>query len=131
MGTKEKPVLSKSPEIHLLDEAGKILSKRAYVMGANSEILGVSSGVSGADKTEVILASGYVENEVGKKTGWIMKTTADASLIWQQTFSRYIIGDDFQCLIKHGTFVCISRNDTHSRFHSAMTCADSFAFLLL
>lgn len=43
-------------------------------MGANSEILGVSSGVSGADKTEVILASGYVENEVGKKTGWIMKT---------------------------------------------------------
>ncbi len=88
MGTKEKPVLSKSPEIHLLDEAGKILSKRAYVMGANSEILGVSSGVSGEDKTEVILASGYVENEVGKKTGWIMKTTADASLIWQQTFSR-------------------------------------------
>lgn len=87
-GTKEKPALSRSPELYILNQAGKVLQKRAYVMGANAEILGVSSAVSEEDKTETLLASGYVENEAGKKTGWIMKTGADASLIWQQTFSR-------------------------------------------
>ncbi len=87
-GAKQKPIVSRSPEIHVLNDAGKTLHKRAYVMGANAEILGITAALSGAEKAETILASGYVENEAGKKTGWVMKVGADASLIWQQTFSR-------------------------------------------
>ncbi|MCB1682429.1 MAG: hypothetical protein KDI65_10910 [Alphaproteobacteria bacterium] len=88
IGSADKPVLLRSPEVYVLDEAGKILFKRAYVMGANAEILGLSSGVFGDENKEAILATGYVENELGKKSGWVMRLGPDASLVWQQSYSR-------------------------------------------
>lgn len=87
-GTPDKPVYTYSPEVRVFDVKGKFIIKRAYVMGASAEILGISAGLYGEEKGEAIIATGYVDYEGGRKSGWIMRLGPDAAMVWQQPFSR-------------------------------------------
>ncbi|MCB1592858.1 MAG: hypothetical protein KDI90_10445 [Alphaproteobacteria bacterium] len=88
-GTAEKPVITHSPEVHILDvSSGKTLVSRAYVMGADAEILGVSSALFGEEQGEAIFVTGYVSYDGQKKSGWVMRLGPDAMMEWQQPFSR-------------------------------------------
>lgn len=87
-GTAEKPVYSYSPEVRIFDAQGKFIIKRAYVMGASAQILGISAGLYGEEKGEAIIATGYVDYEGGRKSGWVMRLGPDAAMVWQQPFSR-------------------------------------------
>ncbi len=56
-------------------------------MGRNSEILGLSiaSSIRGGPE---FLATGYFENDSGKKKGWVFSMADDLSLKWQKEFGR-------------------------------------------
>ena len=88
IGSKEEPEYLRSPEIHIVDLAGNEIVRRAFFMGENSEILGVSYGKIGDDAQDAIITTGYLENEYSKKSGWMMRLNADASLVWQKQYSR-------------------------------------------
>lgn len=87
-GTKDKPTYTYVPQVHVLDLKGKEIVKRAYVTGASAEITGISTGLFGDEKKEAIIATGYVDYEGGKKSGWVMRLGGDAMMVWQQPFSR-------------------------------------------
>lgn len=87
-GDKKNPRTLKNGEVYIVDIKGKALVKRAFMMGGNSEILDLAAADQGEDKTESILATGYHENEVEKKTGMVMRLSSDASLVWQHEYSR-------------------------------------------
>ena len=88
IGSAKEPKIITSARINILDSKGKLLVKRTYVVGSNAEILKLSDGIYGDDEQEGIIATGYLENELGKKVGWVMRLNSDASLIWQQQYSR-------------------------------------------
>ena len=87
IGSKEEPEYIRSPEVHVVDLAGKELVRRAFFMGENSEILGLSYGKVGDGEQDAIFTTGYLENEYSKKEGWMMRLNADASLVWQKQYS--------------------------------------------
>lgn len=88
-GSPENPVIEKKAVVYALNRKGEKIFDRAYVLGGDSEILGVSA-IPAAENGEGggYIVAGYFKNAGGKKIGWAMRLTGDGTLVWQQEFGR-------------------------------------------
>ncbi|PCK00543.1 MAG: hypothetical protein COA45_01845 [Zetaproteobacteria bacterium] len=79
--------IRKSASVYLLDENGNERASRGYILGLDSEIVSLSVSKFDGEKHGYI-ATGYFENNVGKKIAWVLRLNADLSLVWQKEYSR-------------------------------------------
>lgn len=96
-GVGENETVFKNATIYRLGENRNELSSRAYVLGSNNEILGLAVSKFEGENYGLI-ATGYFENKFGKKNGWLMRLTEEASLAWQTEYSRGL-----SAKLKYGT----------------------------
>lgn len=87
MGAGKEQKIRKNASLYVLDKDGGEKSSRSYILGTNNEIssLGVSKL---GDETAPLIATGYFENDYGKKVGWVMRLDKQGALVWQREFSR-------------------------------------------
>ncbi len=77
----------KNASVFLLDSKGNQISSRSYILGLKTEIIDLSVSNFG-DGVEGYIATGYFENNSGKKIGWVVRLNSDLSMVWQKEFSR-------------------------------------------
>lgn len=77
----------KKAHILLLDKKGKPVKDRAYVLGLKTNISKLY-GSKFRDQLDGYIATGYFENDNGKKIAWAVRIGADLSMVWQKEFSR-------------------------------------------
>ncbi len=78
--------------IFLLNDKGKQVLSRSYVLGKSNTINDLSvSKFKGSEGGYI--ATGYFENDFNKKIAWILRLNADASLVWQKEFSRGVLAN--------------------------------------
>lgn len=87
MDDKKGKFSQETASIYLVNKAGDEILSRSYILGKNSTISGLSVSKNEAGAYHYV-TTGYYENNFGKKTGWFMLLNDDASLAWQQEFSR-------------------------------------------
>lgn len=87
IGEGENRTLRKSAFVYLLDKNGNDKFSRGYLLGMDSEILGLS--VSKFEDGKIgYIATGYFENNIGKQIAWVLRLNADLSLAWQKEYGR-------------------------------------------
>ncbi|PCI57137.1 MAG: hypothetical protein COB36_02400 [Alphaproteobacteria bacterium] len=87
MGEGKNKTLRKKAFVYLLDKNGNDQFSRGYIMGKDSEILGLT--VSKFDGGGIgYIATGYFENNIGKQIAWVLRLHADLSLVWQREYGR-------------------------------------------
>ncbi len=69
--------------IYRLNRKAQMVSKRSYVPGPDNEILGLSALTDGT-----YIASGYINDAKGRRTGWLMIVDVDGNVIWQRQYPR-------------------------------------------
>lgn len=87
LGSGEDKIIEKKPYLYFLDKKGNVQFKRAYIVGEQNEIIGISSANFGGLNTGYI-ATGYIVNEHKKHISWSMRIGKDGGLLWQQQYSR-------------------------------------------
>ncbi|MGH1457100.1 MAG: hypothetical protein ACRBDI_09990 [Alphaproteobacteria bacterium] len=111
IGSGESKTIRQNAVIYTLDHEGKDVSSRAYVLGNRNYIS--SLYVSNSDEgVGGYIATGWFENDFGKRQGWLMYLDNDLSMVWQKEFSRgksanlqkSIIGKNGQIVTVGGVF---------------------------
>jgi hypothetical protein len=69
--------------VFVVNEAGRVLSERAFSPGLENAINGLT-----LDKKGHVYAGGFIRAENGRRMGWALKLNADGTLIWQQQYPR-------------------------------------------
>ncbi|MBI1301697.1 MAG: hypothetical protein GC137_08580 [Alphaproteobacteria bacterium] len=87
LGGDEDKVIEKKPYLYFLDKKGNVQFKRAYIVGQQNEIIGISSANFGS-LSKGYIATGYIVNEHRKYISWAMRIDNDGGLLWQQQYSR-------------------------------------------
>ncbi len=73
--------------VYTLDINGNELSSNAFILGGNNEL--TSLAVSKNEGKEVgYIATGWFENDFGKRKGWLLNLHKNLSVLWQREFSR-------------------------------------------
>lgn len=70
-------------ELYILNHKAQIVSKRSYITGLDNQILTVSPIKDGG-----YMASGYMRDASGRKTGWLLRVDANNALMWQRQYPR-------------------------------------------
>lgn len=86
-GGGKNALMRKNATVYLLDHNGNELSSRAYILGTNNEINGLSVSKFEDGKTGYI-ATGYFESPSGKEIGWLLRLSEDTSYAWQKEYGR-------------------------------------------
>ncbi len=73
--------------IYTLDDKGKEISSRAFILGDKSHISSLSVLKSDGGERGYI-ATGWFENDFGKRNGWLLRLKGNLSMVWQKEFSR-------------------------------------------
>ena len=87
IGAGKQQKIRKNASLYILDKDGSEKSSRSYILGTDNEISSLGVSKIGGELVGFI-ATGYFENDYGKKVGWVMRLDKDSSLIWQREFSR-------------------------------------------
>lgn len=69
--------------LYRLNNKAEIVSKRSYVPGPDNRILNMS-----ALSEDTYIASGFINDDKGRRTGWMMVVDADGNVIWQRQYPR-------------------------------------------
>jgi len=89
LGDPQNPTIQKNAVVYTLGPKGGLKSSRAYVVGGDNEILGLSSAAAKQKGAQTeYLATGYFKNMQGKKMAVAMRLRSDGTIVWQQEFSR-------------------------------------------
>ncbi len=80
-------VVQKNAAVYLLNSKGYELNRRAYILGSNNEISGISA-VKYDDGEYGYIATGDFESPSRKRIGWVLRLRDDLSLVWQKEFGR-------------------------------------------
>ena len=73
--------------VYILDLKGNEKLSRSYIFGLDSEITGLKASKFSDNETGYI-ATGYFENDFGKRIALVMRLDSQMSLVWQEEFSR-------------------------------------------
>ena len=84
---KKEGIEQKSASVIMIDRDGKEEASRSYILGKKTEISSLSVSKSGGEDGGYI-ATGWFENNNGKKIGWVLRLDPDLSIGWQKEFSR-------------------------------------------
>lgn len=87
VGSGDNATERRKAAIHILDNNGNDLDRREYSLGISSEILSLEN-LELQDKMINYIATGYFENDVGQKIGWVLRLNKDASYVWHKEFGR-------------------------------------------
>jgi len=84
---EKEGIEQKNTSLIIIDKDGKEKNSRSYILGKKTELSSVSvSNFEGED--EGYIATGWFENNNGKKIGWVLRLDPDLSIAWQKEFSR-------------------------------------------
>ncbi len=86
-GTGKNKAIRKEGSVYKIDTKGAVAWKRSFSMGGDGELLGLSA-VKFSDDQSGYIATGYLENEAGKKLGLVLRLDSSGALIWQQEYAR-------------------------------------------
>ena len=84
---EETNQLQKNASIYLLSQDGKKAGMRSYILGLRTELIHVSAHRF-QDELKGYIATGYFENDAGKKIAWVMRLNPDLSVVWQREYGR-------------------------------------------
>ena len=87
LGGSDEEVVHKNAAVYLLNKKGYEINRRAYILGANNEISGISA-VKYDDDEFGYIATGYFESPSRKRIGWVLRLRDDISMAWQREFGR-------------------------------------------
>ncbi|MCC6597625.1 MAG: hypothetical protein IT559_02410 [Alphaproteobacteria bacterium] len=76
-------VTKASAVLYRIDQAGKVISRAAFVMGAENRISGIVPLEKGG-----AMAVGYSYDAAGRKNGWVARLNKKFGLVWQQVYPR-------------------------------------------
>jgi len=79
----------RNASIYILNKDGEKTGMRSYILGLKTELLHVGAQTFEGDKKGFI-ATGYFENDAGKKIAWVMRLNPDLSVVWQKEYGRGI-----------------------------------------
>lgn len=87
--SEKEGYLQRNASIYLLNSKGKKQDMRSYILGLKTELYSVKKAIFEGERVGYI-ATGYFENNSGKKIGWVMRLNPDLSIVWQKEFGRGI-----------------------------------------
>lgn len=80
----ERPAAKPYSIVYRLDTKGQVVSKRSYQPGLENALMSLTV----VPDEDAYYAGGYVNDAVGRKTGWLVKLGGDGTLMWQRQIPR-------------------------------------------
>ena len=76
-------IIQKHAVLYSIDKNGRVVSDRSYMSGLENGILGLehAEGIG-------YIASGYIYDDSGRKTGWALGLDKDGGILWQRQYPR-------------------------------------------
>ena len=81
----KQSVSSRFSEFYRLNSKGQVISKRAFNPGPDNGLYNIVQSKDGH-----YLATGYVNNALARKTGWLLKIDETGNILWQRQYPRGI-----------------------------------------
>ncbi|MCB9983473.1 MAG: hypothetical protein H6861_07375 [Rhodospirillales bacterium] len=69
--------------LYRVNTSGGVISDHAFVIGSENAMYDLFPMDDGG-----YVASGYIDNASGRKTGWLMRLADDLRMMWQQSYAR-------------------------------------------
>ena len=104
---EKEGIEQKDTSLIIIDKEAKEKNSRSYVLGRKTELSSVSvSNFKGED--EGYIATGWFENNNGKKIGWVLRLDPDLSIAWQKEFSRGVSANVVSSIIANKQTVYVA-----------------------